>query len=193
MKKKIAGIALSCLLIAALVLTSCGTKTTTTTTTTGGTTTTVAGPNFGQTAVGGTAVAIGADARYVASQFTASRSGTVASITAYIAEASGYPTPKVAYAIYKVSGGALIGYTVEGQVTTGPAGWKTLSMASGVTVVAGEKYWLMIRPSLRVTYYYNDGATGGYATLAYNYPTFPNPLGEFTALERIISIYATVN
>jgi beta-glucanase (GH16 family) len=149
---------------------------------------------FGNTTVG--SLTDEGDANYLnGSQFTAgSTSGTLSSMSAFVAAIGSSPNNKYQLAIYADSGnqpGALIAKSAEGTLVANS--WNTLPITAAIA--ANTKYWLMYNTNgtniavnnLKLT----TGGTGGYTSNGASFGTIPSPFGAFTANTLSFSIYAT--
>jgi len=147
-------------------------------------------PNFGYEVKGGTLTLMAGN--YIhGSKYPCPETGTAQSITAYLRQYSVYK-PKISFAIYRVSDGALTGYTEEWTLTAGWDDWKTLNIVSGGALEATD-YWLVVWKNEHVYGAYDAGAAGqfGYAAETYNYPSWPDPWSPVGYEAWKLSIYCT--
>lgn len=125
--------------------------------------------------------------RITGSWFTAPGSGTVTSISAFVSD-PGSPV-NYKYGIYSVSDNTIVGYTEQG-FGPAPDGWKTLNIAWGGSITAGENYYLVVwgEDEGQHVFYDNEASKGGYDSEMYaSFPQEMVPVSE----GRKYAIYAT--
>lgn len=143
---------------------------------------------FGNPSIGASSAAT---ANIVFTKFTATDSGTVTSISYYVAAASG--TVACAAAIYSDSAGVPLNKLAEdtgNQTATTTPGWVTINISLAIT--KGTTYWLARWTDASANVYWNNGATDQYYVQGAVFETWPDPeAGTGTKFARAVSIYAT--
>ena len=146
---------------------------------------------FGYTSIGSSNASVGLYGPYFC-KFTLAEDGTISSITAYLRLTS---TAKYKFAIYDSSKN-LLAVTEEGTASDNTARWYTLSLATPLSLSAGD-YYLAAHTSwynASGVIAYDAGFTGkdtGYDTTLYS-SGFPDPAAfNSSSTVRQYSIYAT--
>jgi len=153
--------------------------------------------NLGYTAVGGNVDS--GDRNFMnASKFTASATGTVSSISVYVASpVSGSPNNKSQVAIYSDSSGlpgSRLGFSNDAVVTGNS--WNVINLTSGVSVTSGTVYWLAYNTNASTDSENNmvwaNGTTNQTRWVAQTYGTWPASWSGGASGNGQFSIYAPI-
>jgi hypothetical protein len=152
--------------------------------------------NVGQTTVSTSASGQPAGVM-VASRFTASSSGTVTNIKAYLTNL-GSTASNVKCAIYRESDRTLVATTQEKTIEGGSSGWQTFNLVTAPTLTEGASYSLVAwfaDSNLQINYGAGSGSQSWYAFQTYgNFPSGPYTSFTGYASENVVyAIYMTLS